>query len=164
MEPACGDQILAQILMTEAQHVDQPRNQTLASTRHVAGARIRTPNVRRRTETQTFLVLVIGEPVAREIDCGRTHTTDRLRARGNQYIARSYERLRECYSRIVVGSPRHDETPKSPDILGGLHHQIAAVTAKIAARGIVLRRLAVPPLPAIVDRAMADRYRGHTRF
>ncbi len=72
----------------------------------------------------------------------RTHTADRLRARGHQHIARhraTYERLRECYRCVIVVGPSRDETPKSPDVLSKFaHHQIAAVAAKIAARGIVL--------------------------
>ena len=102
MEPAGGDQILAQVLMTEAQHADQPRHQTLASARHVAGARIRTANMRTERTTQTRRVLIIGELVARDIEFVRTHATDRLRARGHQHIARHrapYECLRECYRR-----------------------------------------------------------------
>ena len=108
MEPAGSDQILAQVQMTETQHADQPRHQTLASARHVAGARIRTPNMRAERTTQTVRVLVIGELVARDIDCARPHATDRLRARGHHHIARylaPYERLRQCYSRIVAGCP-----------------------------------------------------------
>ena len=101
MEPAGGDQILAQVLMTEAQHADQPRHQTLASARHVAGARIRAAYMRTERTAQTRRVLVVGELVARDIKFARTHATDRLRACGNQPIARHlppHKRLRQRYA------------------------------------------------------------------
>ena len=110
MGSAGGDQILAQVLMAEAQHADQPRQQTPASARHVAGPRIGTTNMRpERTSADPPGSVIVGELIARDIEVVRTHTADRLRARGHQHIARhraTYERLRECYRCVIVVGPQ----------------------------------------------------------
>ena len=57
MEAAGRDQILAQVLMTEAEHADQSRDQSLASAWHVTGARIGPANMRTERTPQSVPVL-----------------------------------------------------------------------------------------------------------
>jgi hypothetical protein len=143
VKTAGGNQVLAEVLVAEAQHADQPRNPAASSARQVACTRIRAPHMRSERTAQPLLVFVIGELVARNVESLWSHATDRLHACGKQCSTRKlppHHCLRQRDAVRVVVRLRCNETPESADILGKLaQHQIAAVAAEVMTDWIVLR-------------------------
>ena len=137
------DEVLTEVLVTEAERADQPRNPAAPPARHIAGTRIGTPNVRAERTAQPFLVAVVGEPVACYVEIARSHSADRLRLRGNERVARHLSPdhgLCKFDALGIVASLRRQEAPESAHVLGEFaHDQIAAVAAEIVTRGIILR-------------------------
>src|SRR5439155_10262824 len=86
MKAAGRHQILAQILMTKTEHADQLPYQALASTWHVAGARIGSANMSTERTTQPHLVTIVGELIASDIHGIGTDATDWPRAQGDQRL------------------------------------------------------------------------------